>query len=140
MLLFQEYIDKNAKRELISAPFIPHRPAYCPDYLRKETNTNTKDNNNEVLDKRFDPTTFVDLNEEAKAFFDDDLPFWDRPAGRKSSVAAHSSPRRLSHIANLPPKVGAWDRLIYSFKFQQKLLHHAASQKGIQKNPVAIVP
>ncbi|CAF1539493.1 unnamed protein product [Adineta ricciae] len=126
-----EYIDKNAKRELISAPFIPYRPAYCPDHLRKETNKNIKDENNQLLDKRFDPTTFVDLNQEAKEFFDDDLPFWDKPEGKRLSVVPNSSPRRLSYLGLLPPKVGVWDRLIYSFKFQQKLLRLAESQKGI---------
>ncbi|CAF0973413.1 unnamed protein product [Adineta ricciae] len=126
-----EYIDKNAKRELISAPFIPHRPAYCPDRLRKETSKNIKDESDQLLDKRFDPTTFVDLNQEAKEFFDDDLPFWDRPEGKRLPVVPHSSPRRLSHLELLPPKVGVWDRLVYSFKFQQKLLRLAESQKGI---------
>jgi hypothetical protein len=80
-----------------------------------------------LIDTRFDPTTFIDLNKEAEVFFGNDLPFWDESAEPISDILSPAIRRRQTIQFTLPPKTGIWDRFVYSFQSKQKKLRNGES-------------
>ncbi|CAF1171610.1 unnamed protein product [Adineta steineri] len=112
-----EYTEEKDNHELVSAPFIPRRAPYRPNNIKKDI-----EEDNEIIDPRFDRTTFIDLNKEADIFFGtDEQPFWNQPENLKLSASPLPARRRSSQIV-LPPKIKFWDRLIYTIKYKQKLM------------------
>ncbi|CAF1304117.1 unnamed protein product [Adineta steineri] len=86
-----EYIEEKDNHELVSAPFIPRRAPYRPNNIKKDI-----EEDNEIIDPRFDRTTFIDLNKEADIFFGtDEQPFWNQPENLKLSASPLPARRRL---------------------------------------------
>ncbi|CAF1001003.1 unnamed protein product [Adineta steineri] len=85
-----EYTEEKDNHELVSAPFIPRRAPYRPNNIKKDI-----EKDNQIIDPRFDRTTFIDLNKEADIFFGtDEQPFWNQPENLKLSASPLPARRR----------------------------------------------
>ena len=130
-------MDKKAKHALISAPFVPRR--------RRRSQARTKpatDVHPQVIDVRFDPSTFSDLQAEADLFFGSILPFWDRPTDLLSPLKSHrssstSSNRKRSSQWKFPIKLGIWTRLVSPPEHNPNNLRRRSSY-AIEKNSAAL--
>lgn len=121
-------MDKKRKHELISAPFIVRR--------RRRGNQAgaiaNKDADQQVIDPRFDPSTFVDLSKEAEIFFGSGLPFWSRPlellaASRSRRSSSVSSNKRRSSQWTFPLTLGFWTLFVNAFENKPNTLRKRSS-------------